>query len=107
VGKVRELVRRLPRAAVHVDRDAGRDREHPRAELLAVLEAVVRPERAQERLLERVVRPLATDAPAEERQHLAGVLRVERLERGNRRHGDHHRVKRVLGAACETWYTVR
>jgi len=34
------------------------------------------------------------------------MLRVERLERRDRRHGIHHPVKRRLGAARETWYTL-
>jgi len=71
-----------------------------------VVEAVVRAKCAQEGLLERVVGSLAADAPAEERQHLTGMLRVERLERRDRRHGIHHPVKRRRGAPRETWYTL-
>ena len=62
--------------------------------MVSVTEAVVRAKRAQEGLLERVVGSLTADTPAEERQHLAGMLGVERLERRDRRHGNHHPVKR-------------
>ena len=52
--------------------------------MLAVVEPVVGPQRAQERLLERVVGPVAAELPAQQAEHLAVVLGVERLERGNR-----------------------
>ena len=53
--------------------------------MLAVLEPVVGPQRAQKRLLEGVVGALAPELAAQQREHLAGVLGVERLERWNRR----------------------
>ena len=73
-------------AAERVDRDVPRDREHPRAQVLAVLEAAVRLEGAQEGLLERVLGSLAAEPPAEQPEHLDSVLLVEALERGYR-HG--------------------
>ena len=57
--------------------------------MLAVVEPVVGAERAQERLLEGVVGPVAAELPAQQAEHLAVVLGVERLERRNR-HGAHH-----------------
>ena len=74
--------------------------------MLAVLEPVVRPERAQERLLEGVVRTFPSKSAPEEPEHLAGVLGVERLERRDRRHDNHHPVKRGAVARCEACETA-
>ena len=57
--------------------------------MLAVVEPVVGAQRAQERLLEGVVGPVTAELPAQQTEHLAVVLGVERLERWNR-HGAHH-----------------
>ena len=54
-----------------------------------MIEPVVGPQGAQERLLEGVVRPVTAELPAQQAEHLAVVLGVERLERWNR-HGAHH-----------------
>ena len=65
--------------------------KHPGAEVLAVLEPVVRAQRAQERLLEGVLGGLPPEPPAEEAEHDVAVLDVEALERGDRgRHCFHH-----------------
>jgi hypothetical protein len=66
----------------------------------AVLEAVVRPEGAEEGLLEGVVGSVTTEEMPEETQDLAASLRVEALEGWNR-HGGHHRLKRAGGPSCE------
>ena len=58
--------------------------------MLPVLEPVVRPERAQERLLERVLRGLRADTSAEEAEHDVAVLDVEALERRDGGHCFHH-----------------
>ena len=57
-------------AAMHVDRNPRGDRQHPGAEMLTVLQAVVRAQRPEERLLERVVGPVATDLAAEQAENL-------------------------------------
>jgi len=95
---VGNLVGDLAGASVRVDRDPRRDRHHPGAEMLAVPEPVVGSQRPQERLLERVVRPLVPESAAKEAEHLAGMLGVEHLERRDRRHGHHHPVKRSTAA---------
>ena len=64
-----------------------------------MLEPVVGAERAQERLLPRVLGALA-EQPAQVAEHLVAVLEVEALE-GRDRHGLHHEVKRRNGASCE------
>ena len=94
VRELRQLVGRLARASMRVDRDALGDDQHPRPKVVGVAEPVVRAERSEERLLERVVGALAAEPAAEESQHLGRVLGVERLERRDRRHGIHHPVKR-------------
>jgi hypothetical protein len=58
--------------------------------MLAVLEPVVGPERAQERLLKGVLGRLATHSLAEEAEDDVAVLDVETLERGDRGHCFHH-----------------
>jgi hypothetical protein len=58
--------------------------------VIAVLEPVVRPQCAQERLLECVLGGLAADPPAEEAEHDVAMLDVEALERRDRTHGLHH-----------------
>ena len=57
-----------------VDRDAARDRQHPGAEVLTVVEPVVGPERAQERLLKGVVGTVAPELAAQQSEHLGVVL---------------------------------
>ena len=47
--------------AARVDHEPRRDREHPGAKVLAVLEPVVGPQRAQERLLEGILGRLAAE----------------------------------------------
>ena len=86
---------------MRVDRDAARDREDPRAEVLPVRQPVVGTERPEEGLLERVVRPIAPEPPPQHAEHVFGVLRVERLERRDRGHGIHHPGKRTRRAMCE------
>ena len=67
-----------------VHRDARGDREHPRAQVPAVLEPVVGAKRAQERLLPRVLGALAEQS-AQVPEDLVAVLEVEALE-GRDRH---------------------
>ncbi len=57
--------------------------------MLAVLEATVRLQRAQERLLKRVLGALGADAAPKKPKHLAAVLEIEVLERRDR-HALHH-----------------
>jgi hypothetical protein len=57
--------------------------------VLAVVEPPVRPECAEERLLECIVGSIGTETAAQEPQHLGSMLLVESLERGDR-HGFHH-----------------
>ena len=54
-----------------------------------MVEPPVRPERAEERLLECIVGSIDTEAAAQEPQHFGSMLLVEPLERGDR-HGFHH-----------------
>jgi len=68
--------------------DARGDREDPSAKMPAVLEPVVGAERAQERLLERILGRAAAEPAAQEPEHGLLVLLVEGLER--RDHGFHH-----------------
>ena len=63
-----------------------------------MLEPAVRAQRAQERLLEEIVRPVAARPPAEEGEYLALVGLVEPLEG---RDAAHHRVKRSRRSRCE------
>ena len=56
---------------VDVDRDALGDRVRPRAQVAPVLEAAVGAQRAQERLLERVLRLRPSETPAQEGENLA------------------------------------
>ena len=70
--------------------------------MLSVPEPVVRPERPEERLLEDIVGAIVPDLATQEPEHLGGVLGVERLERGDRRHGGHHPLKRGRRLICET-----
>ena len=89
-GQLRQLVRRRARAPARVDREPGGDRQHPGAQVLAVLEPVVGAERAQERLLESVLGRLPAHPLAEEAEDDVAVLDVETLERGDRGHCFHH-----------------
>ena len=90
-----ELARRS-RPPKRVECDVLRDREHPGAQVLAVLEPAVGAERPQERLLERVLGPIGAEPTAEKPEHLAAVLLVEALERGDR-HGLHHPRQTLAG----------
>src|SRR5262249_55749278 len=81
-----------------VDDCTRRNREHPGAEVFAMLEPAVRAQCAQKRLLEEVVRAVAARPPAQEREHLAFVGLVEQLEGGN---AAHNPVKRNHGPRCE------
>src|SRR5205085_6661695 len=65
---------------VNVDRDPLGDRVRPRAELAPVLQAAVRAQGAQERLLERVLRLRTPEPPAEEGEDLPAQRLVEALE---------------------------
>ena len=58
-------------------------------------ERLVALERPEERLLEGVLRAVAAHPPHEEAEHAVAVLDVEALERGDRRHGFHHRLETV------------
>ena len=86
-GRLGDLGRRNTPAEL-VERDAACDRVRPGAQVLAVLQPGVRPQRAQERLLERVLGPFAPEPAAQEREYLVPVRLVEPLERRNR-HGIH------------------
>ena len=81
-----QLVGRRAAAATRVDDEPGGDRQHPGAEMLAVLEARIRTQRAQERLLEGVLGRVGPDAPPEEAEHDVPVLDVEALEGRDRGH---------------------
>ena len=78
-----------------VERDVRRDREHPGSQVPPVLEASVRAQRAQERLLPGVLGPRAEQTP-EIPEHLVAIREVEALERRDprRAHRPHDR---------ETW----
>jgi hypothetical protein len=78
-------------AAMLVDRDARGDREHPRAEVRRVRERAVAPKRAQERLLERVLRSVPPQPADEEPEDAVAVLDVEGLEGRGDGHRLHHR----------------
>lgn len=96
-GEFRQLGLRTP-AAVLVDGDAARDREGPGAQVLCVPEPRVRPQRPQERLLEGVLRPVASQAAHKEGEDLLAVLFVEPFE-GRQRH--RHILKRARQGTCE------
>ena len=72
-----------------VDRDARGDRQHPGAQVLAVLEPVVGAQGPEERLLEGVVGAVAPELAPQQPEHLGAVLVVERLERRDRHCGHH------------------
>ena len=55
-----------------------------------MVEPVVRAQRAQERLLKRVLGGLAAQPAAQEAEHDVAVLDVERLERGDGHGCLHH-----------------
>ncbi len=76
-------------AAVDVDRDAFRDRRHPRPELLAVTQSAVTAESAEERLLKGVFRLLGPEASDEQAIHAVAMLGIELLE-GRNSHVRHH-----------------
>jgi hypothetical protein len=90
-----------PPAPRLVDRHAGGDREHPRAQMPPVAEPRVRAQCAQERFLERVVRRVA-DQAAQVCEHRVPVLGVEELERRHA-HGFHCPLKRSRGRGREMW----
>src|SRR5439155_19239839 len=85
---LRKLGVRTGAAAMLVDRDPARDRVRPGAKVLRVAKVRVRPQRAQEGLLERVLRPVASEATDQEGEDLLAVLFVETLE--GRQHHRHH-----------------
>ena len=66
-----------------------------------MLEAVVRSQGAEERLLERVLGFGERQASAKQPEHLLLVLRVEHLE-GRYVHLRHHHLKRATRSICET-----
>ena len=105
VGQLRHLALR-PGATVDVERDVAGDRDHPGAQVRAVLETSVGAQRAQERLLERVVGTVAAELAAQDAEHLVAVLGVEPLERRDRRHGLHHHGKRRQRSPCEVVVTA-
>src|SRR4051812_3366727 len=78
------------------------DREYPGAQVSPVLQPRVRAERAQERLLPRVLGTVSDEAP-QVREHLVPVLHVEPLEGRHRlfRHDLHHGLKRRTVPGCE------
>jgi hypothetical protein len=102
-------------ASPGVERHVAGDRQGPGAEIFAVLELRIRTKRPQERLLERVVRLVAAEQPAQLREHGPFLLLVEPLEGGNA-HGFHHPMKRGAARICEIglkvlrsgemWFTV-
>ena len=61
--RARAARRAASRRRAVVDDDPARDRQHPGAQVVAVLEPRVGPQRAQERLLERVLGALAPEPP--------------------------------------------
>ena len=75
-----------PRTTMRVDGDSLGDGEHPAAKILRITQAPVRGQSPQERLLERVLGTLGSEALPQHAEHDAAVLRIERLERWNRGH---------------------
>jgi hypothetical protein len=72
---------------VLVDHDPARDRVDPRAQVFAVLEPGVGPERAEERLLESILGALGAEPLPQEPVDLVTVLLVEMFEgRDGHRH---------------------
>ncbi len=92
---------RVTRAAVDVDRDALRDRRYPRAELFGMTEVPVCAKSPEKRLLERILRPLAPEAPHEQPVDACALRGIELLERWDV-HGAHHLLKRRGASRCET-----
>ena len=101
-GQFRELVRLRPRTPAGVDDEPRRDRQHPGAQVFAVVEPVVGAECAQERLLERILGRLPAQPTAEEAEHDVAVLDVEALERGDGHGCLHHPYERGRGRICES-----
>ena len=66
--------------------DSFGDGEHPAAKILRVPKAPIRGQSALERLLERVLGTLGSEALPQHSEHDAAVLRIERLERWDRGH---------------------
>ena len=89
-GQVRKLVRRGSGAPARVDREASGDRQHPRAQMLAVLEPVVGAQCSQECLLEGILGRLSTHSLAEEAEDDVAVLDVKAFERRDGGHCLHH-----------------
>ena len=89
-GQLRKLVRHGAYAPARVDRESSGDRQHPRAQVLAVLEPVVASERPQERLLKGILGRLPAHTLAKETEDDVALLEVETLERGDRGHCFHH-----------------
>src|SRR5262249_30749604 len=99
--EIRDLARdHAPSAAVLVGHDARGDGQHPGTQVLAVLQRPVATQRAQEGLLERIVRA-RSDPPAQEGENGVAVVGVEAFERGDG-HCGHHGGKRAAAVRCET-----
>jgi hypothetical protein len=83
-------VRDRLRAPARVDHESGGDGQNPGAQVLAMVEPVVGAERAQERLLERILGCLAAQPAAQEAEDHVAVPDVEALERGDGHGCLHH-----------------
>ena len=94
-GELGQLGLRTPAPRL-VDDDPARDREHPGAQMLAVLEPRIGSQGAEERLLEGILGALAAEPPAEEPEDFVAVGFVEGLEGG-----DHCLLKRTPSRSCE------
>jgi ribokinase len=93
-----ELRNRALRHPQLVQRDVRRDREHPRAQVAAVLEASVRAQRAEKRLLPGIL-GLGAEEPPEVPEYLVAMRDVEALERRDLRHGHRpHDRENVAGS---------
>ena len=97
-----QLRRACPLPAQGIERDIPCYRERPRSQMLTVLQPRVCAQRAQEGLLEGIVRGVPTEHPTQLGEHEALLLLVEPLERRDR-HDFHHRFKRGCPANCEMW----
>lgn len=73
----------LPATSVLVDHYPAGDRERPGTQVLAVAQVGIRPQRTEERLLERVLRPVGAEPAHEECEDLVAMLLVEVFERRN------------------------
>ncbi len=73
-----------------VDAEPGGDRQHPRAQVVAVLEPVVCPQGTEKCLLKGIFGSLRPEPAAQEAEHHVAVLDVEELERRDGGHCLHH-----------------